>query len=238
VEAAVLSRVFEALDVDEGAVSPAATVVRPTPGRAWGRPALVALAIAAGAALFVATPRGPDAGTEPVWAGFQPRGGGNDAPGIQAFCVAPDPGAAKVSSAANSGLAEPVQCGPGARLQFAYSTPSSTAARHLSLFATGPDGEFVWYWPRGNVPFEAVPGARSEALPGSFEVSAVHRAGRWRITGVFTSEAVERSLLEDLARRGGEARVAAWASEQGNSVNGAGLWLEVAEGAQAPGGEP
>jgi len=246
VEAAVLGRVFDALDAEEGTQAVVAPVVRPTFGRVRGVVGLVAVALAAGAAVFVGTTPGLESPESAASVGFQPRGASTTGAGLQAFCVAPTPEreGAQVLGAANSGLAEPVRCEKGARLQFAYSTPSVDAAeaaatpRTLSLFATGPNGEFVWYWPRAEAPFELVGGARSVPLPGSFEVSVLHRPGRWRVTGVFAAEAVERAFLEGLARSGGEARVAAWASEQGGSVQGAGLWLEVEGGDASPGGIP
>ena len=242
VEAVILSRVLDEL-ATSGDLAPDASDAPRQPralGRVWAVASFVGAAAVAGIAVLGlrATPESPVSGpTE----GFQARGGETRHAGFQVFCVEPRgaSGEPAVRSSGASGVSAAVTCDAASRLQFTYSVPREAApsgAAAVHLFATGPEGQVVWYWPRAgqSTPVEAA--GRNMPLPGSFDVGALHTVGRWRITGVFTYTPADRETLDRLARSGGEAAVAAWAARSGAPVEGAGLWMDVDPTAQRTGG--
>jgi len=252
VEAAVLGRVLDALSAS-GDLAPApnaevvpvpAKVTAPSPPSSRRRAGAVGSMVGAAAVAsitFIALRTPPETAHPGPSEGFQARGGETPRAGFQVFCVEPRgaSGEPVVRSSGASGLAAPLHCDASGRLQFTYSVPQDLAQAGdaaVHLFATGPEGQVVWYWPRAGqvTPVEA--GGRNVPLPGSFDVGALHGAGRWRITGVFSYTLGDRETLDALARSGGEAAVAAWAARSGALVEGAGLWMDIDPTAQRTGG--
>jgi hypothetical protein len=194
----------------EGALAPepAARSVTPAPpttsprrrGFVW---ASAGVALAAGLAVTVGR-AGPDLAEPTTEAApldappaYAPRGGASGGLGFGLYCIGLGNGAPRIESTAFSGSGRPARCALEDRLQFTYSVDAghALAPTNLALIGVGPEGEFAWYWPRGEDAFVLETPARQAPLPGSFELAVRHRPGRWHVYGIFGRRPLTRETL-------------------------------------------
>lgn len=161
--------------------------VRRGPWRRWWL--IGSGAAAAAAVLLVFNLRSPEPlDSPPPRPAFTARGAdAGDSGGFRLFCIDVSGDEPRVR-ASTSGGGTPVRCRLDDRLQFTYTLEATT--HYLSLFAIAADGEVIWYWPREE-PRPLAPGT-DRPLPGSFELSVAHRAGRYTVYGVPSAAPLER----------------------------------------------
>lgn len=123
---------------------------------------------------------------------FQARGGDGVSVGFRVFCIRADGGRPEVRDAASSAGSAPARCDAGDRLQLTWSSPPG---RHVALFSVGDQGQVQWYWPRTATTTPS-PGGTDQPLPGSIDLAARHRPGRYRVIGMFATGPIDRYALE------------------------------------------